>query len=148
MVNARISVLGDDEMVQEFNTEYFPGIGDLLRDIDICLARFGVSRRMIMRENNGRCSVFDGGAKNFAGMYDVAGKASDGDDLVVYEPVLAVEVKPSQVFFGKVPHVFEMFPCLHGGANDGRLVFGCFKKETVTFEYGHDLACFSDRDAK
>ena len=57
-------------MVMHLDLEQSGGVSELSSQADVCLAGGGVSRRMVVDENEGGCRPGDHGAENLSGVGD------------------------------------------------------------------------------
>src|SRR5690348_12666360 len=92
-IDTNETVAGDQQMVEQVDSEQFAGIRQLPGDGDIFFGRLQAAGRMVVRDNDRHGAVFDSRTEYLTRVDDVGGQATDGNDLVVYYFIAAVQIK-------------------------------------------------------
>ena len=101
---APVAIVADDEVIQEGQLHQAACLFQLARDRAILWTRLGISRRMIVRADDGRRAMLERALDDFAGV-DGAGvdgapeQLLDGQDLV-----LAVQKEHGEDFVIQIAH--------------------------------------------
>ena len=76
----------------KLNAEDLSGLHDLARDRDVRVARLGHAGGMVVCEDHRRRGVFERRAKHFARMDDVRRERANGNDLVMDQLIVRIQI--------------------------------------------------------
>src|SRR5581483_3499355 len=136
---------GDDDVIQEPDSEHFPGFNDLTGYGEVRIARLGNTRRMVMGKNQRRRRKFESRSEHFARMNDVRGQCSDRNEFVMDKLIVAIEIEATKMLLRQIAHVFQIFINLARGPDNYWLAsVRSFKQSPTEFEAGNELARFHE----
>ena len=90
---ADVTPSGDDDVVEDPDSEDGTGFDETLRQAPVLVARLRITARVVVGEDDGRRRLPDCRKEGLTGVNDAARQRSDGDEVVPNEFVAPVEEK-------------------------------------------------------
>lgn len=94
----------NDDMIVNRQVDFFGGFDESLRGLDIDFARFWISRRMVMRDDQGGRIEDEGPFQYFTRVDGGRGDRTSTDDFIADQAVLAVQKQHAHLFYRQARH--------------------------------------------
>ena len=111
---AKTAVAGvsHDDVIKDFDLEKLTSSNEITSDFDVGFGRFGLSARMIVRDDDGGCACHDCQSKDFAGMTEDCIHRANGHQIMTFDPPTGVEDEHHQTFTFRVKVRMSRDVCL------------------------------------
>ena len=107
----------ENDMIEELDTEERPGLRESIRNLFVVSGGFDIAARVIVSDDDRRCSIFQGRGEDFPWMNYRSIYQSDRDENPSDEFVGAVERECNKVFLIAISEMPHDRKCVRGRAN-------------------------------